>query len=243
MYRILPIFVIFLLLTSTVVSPTYAAIVSVSNEGEMTMNVLPAQDDAALTPKPDYLKVTNVANTNTSEQSEIEVKNESGKVELVVNDGKEVHLADVTGYSDEIIEIEQRREPDRITISVSGDGFLLKEKNTKAYTSFPIKVDPEQRRISVETTSGEQYIAVLPSEALSQLVQGNVLNVIDGDYLIISEGEMGEVQYTIHGKRTLDILNIFQYEVPITAHISASSGEVLTVEQPVWLPIASFLFA
>lgn len=227
----------------TLISPTSAAIVSINKSGEVIMNVLPAHDEIVSSPEPVSLQVTNIANTGKpSEKAEVALRNTSGKVELSVNDGKGTQLADVTGYNSEIIEIEQRQAPSKISILASGEGFLLKERNISAYTSFPITIDPEQKKIYVETTAGEQYLGVLPSDALVQVIQGQIIDVIDGDYLILSNGELGEVQYTIHGKKTLDILNIFEYEVPVSAVISAANGNVISVEQPLWLPIASFLF-
>lgn len=232
------IFLLFLAYT-----PVSAAFVTVQQNGEVIMNVLPAQDDIESAKQPDSLKVTNVANTDTpSQTAEIAIKNQSGKVELTVNDGSNTQLADVTGITDEIIEIEQQDAPSKISVLASGEGFILKEKNISAFTSFPITIDPAQKRISLQTSSGAQFLSILPAEALGQVVQSRIIDVIDGDHLTLTNGELGEVQYSIQGKRTLNILNVFEYEVPVAASVSATNGKVIAIDQPIWLPIASLLF-
>ena len=150
-------------------------------------------------------------------------------------------MSDIEDIKKEIEEIKKEIE-DNKSILASGEGFLLKERNISAYTNFPLIIEPLDKKIIVRTSTGEQFISILPSDALVQVVKGNVLDVIDGDYLILSDGEMGDVQYTVHGKKTLNILNIISHEVPVKAVVSAVDGQVLSVEQPIWLPLASLLF-
>lgn len=222
-----------------------ASLVSITNKGEIEWNVLPARDEIlASSPEPETLRVKNIAqNTNSNESAQVQLRNNAGKVTLTVNDGTNTQEADVTGYADEIIEIEQQTTPARIAILASDGGFLIREQNVTAHTAYPLAIEPEIKRIVVETNSGKHFLGVLPSEALSQVVKGNILDVIGDNDVQITEVEAGELQYAIAGKKTLNILHIFEYEVPVTARVSAIDGQILAVDQPVWLPIASFLFA
>ncbi len=243
MLRVISAIIISALLLFQSSALSFAAVVTVNKSGDIVWNVLPAHDELGSSPQPDSLTVTSVAQAGyTSEKAEVSLVNNGGKVELSVNDGNGYKQADVSDYKSEVVEIEQRELPKKISILVSGNGFLLKEQSVSAFTDFAITIEPENKRISVSTPTGMQYLDILPSEALGQVIQGQLLDIVDGDYLILSDSTAGQIQYTIHGRKTLDILNIFKYEVPVSANVSAVDGKVLSVEQPVWLPIASFLF-
>lgn len=225
------------------VSVASASLVNVHYEGDVEWNVLPATDDFT-SPKPDSLLVTNIApDNNQPKTAQVRLDNSEGKVTLTVNDGMQTKQADVTGYEAEIIEIEQQASPSKITILSSDGGFLIREDNVSAHTSFPITIDPEERRIVIETNSGKHFIGVLPSAALTQLVNSQVIDSLGEDNIVINQSETGELEYAVPGKKILGILNLFDYEVSVTAKVSAINGKIINVEQPVWLPIASFLFS
>jgi len=223
---------------------SFAAVVTVDEAGSVFWNVLPAYDEVDTSPQPDSLEVKNVAiNGTTSDKSKISLTNNSGIIELIVNDGNITKEAEITNFDQEIVEIEQKELPKRISIVASGNGFLLKEQNVTAFTSFPITVEPEEKRIIVGTPSGQQYLKELPSDVLTQAIKGQIIDVVGDGYLVITSGDQGQVYYLIEGMKTLNILNIFRYEVPVSANISASDGKVISIQQPFWLPIASFLFS
>lgn len=221
----------------------FAAVVKVKNSGEVIWNVLPAFDEAGID-APERLSVTSIAKAqNSSESAEVSLINKSGKVELSVNDRNGSKYADVTNYDSEVVEIEQYDFPKKISISVSGEGFIVKESSVSAFTEFPITVNPDDKRISLTTKTGQQYLSILPSEALRQVIQGQVIDVVDGDLVLNDNVTTGQVEYVIFGKKTFNILNIYRHEIPIAANVSAIDGKVVFVDQPIWLPIVDLLFS
>jgi len=51
-----------------------------------------------------------------------------------------------------------------------------------------------------------------------------------------------ELQYVIAGEKVFDILGLMEYSVPVTTFISASTGEILSIDSPTWFKYIKFLF-
>ena len=222
-----------------------AAFVTIEQNGEVLFNVLAYEDDLLATvPESESLQVTNIANNpGASASSEVYLKNEDGKVSLTVKQGGNETEKDLSNYSDDIVEIVQRKKAETVTIVKNDDGFSVVQKGFSADTTFPIKIDPESREVSLETPSGLRYLAILPFDAVERLVKANVISYTKLEKGIeITESDSGELLYKVPGERELNILNFLDYPVEVTASISATTGKLVEVDQPVWLRVLGFLF-
>jgi hypothetical protein len=52
-----------------------------------------------------------------------------------------------------------------------------------------------------------------------------------------------KLAYEIAGDRIVNLFNIYKYAVPVKVQVSASTGEIISIDQPTWLKVVSFLFA
>ena len=53
----------------------------------------------------------------------------------------------------------------------------------------------------------------------------------------ISESSDGNLYYYINGIKQVGIKSVYIYDAPVSAKISAVNGEILEVNQPIWLKI------
>ena len=148
----------------------------------------------------------------------------------------------MTNYQDEIVEIEERPEVERFTISLSEGKFIIDQGGILAETYFTINIEPKTAELTLETPSGFRYLSILPREAVETILRAKTINRLkEGSKLIISE-QNRELSYEIFGDRVIDVFNLVEYSVPVSSRVSASTGEILSVNQPTWLRILGFLF-
>jgi len=199
---------------------------------------------AANIPEKESLQVTNIASTpNPAGNAEVYLKNEDGKVSLTVTQGDTETKKDVSGLQEDIVEIVQRQKAETVTILSKDNGFSIVQKGFSADTNYPIKIDPKSREVSLDTPSGLRYLAVLPYEAVERLVKANVISYTKLDQnMEIAESDSGELLYNVPGERELNILNFLNYPVEVTASISATTGRLVEIDQPIWLRVLGFLF-
>ena len=74
--------------------------------------------------------------------------------------------------------------------------------------------------------------SVLRSKKINRIGVDNKLNIIENDR---------ELSYEVGGERVINLFNIVEYSVPVTVQVSASTGEILLVDQPTWLKVLGFL--
>lgn len=223
-------------------SPTEAkaALVHVQTDGNIIVNVLGAEDSIALgIPKKESLQIKQIASSDTSNTSQVSLDQEDGKISLNVATTEGQKSMDVTGYKDSLIEIEERSQANKVQIGLLDGKFSITEKGIVATTEFPISIDPGSASINVSAPSGVRYLAILPFEAYQSLVKARIISTINGQ-LTISEGDKGELSYTIPGQKIINVFNLFSYPVDVNTTVSASTGEVLSIDEPVWLKVLGF---
>jgi len=240
--------VVFLLALVWLMTPKEvdAALVNIREGEGVVWNVLSYEDELEIgVPTKESLAFKNIAQAPTpGPDSSVTLSRKDGKVSLrVISEGGTTER-DVTGFSHDLIEIEERDEPKRVVIINLDDGFGISQRGILAKTIYAINVDSKDRKISVEAPSGLRYVAILPYEALSGLLKADIIDRLNPEEQIrLSEGEKGELEYNISGEKIVDLFNLVDLPVSVTTSVSASTGEVLHVDQPVWLGVLSFLFA
>ena len=240
MKRAIPVIVILLELLS--IKPTFASLLVVKNEGEIVWNVLAEEDNLSLdVPKHSYLEVTKIAQVNPSESSLVVLKRQDGKISLSVDSGDEKKQLDVTNWKEDVIEVEERAEVKKLVIKIVDEKFRLEQNGISAITEFPVTIDSKSARLSIETSGGQTFLSIFPKEAVDSLLRAKFVNKIPDSNIELIEKDK-ELQYVIAGEKVFDILGLMEYSVPVTTFISASTGEILSIDSPTWFKYIKFLF-
>jgi hypothetical protein len=236
------IFLLFCFLTPPSVN---AGLVLIDKQGEIVWRVLSSQDYIALgIPKRETIEVKELAEKTTpSSDAKISLKRSGEKVFLnVESEGEEKEL-DVTNYEEELVEIEERGESQTVRIGVLDEKFSIEQRGVIALTHFPINIDSKSAELSVVTPSGARFLSMLPYGAVESVLRARVINKLTEDRKInLSEGDRGELLYTISGFRLIDVFDILSYPVDVTVKVSASTGEIVNIDQPLWLKVFGFIF-
>lgn len=220
-----------------------ASLLLINKEGRIILKVLSSQDTHGLEiPRREYLAIKAVADQTSDSDAEVSLSKLDGKVTLDVSGSTGQKSLDVTNYQDEIVEIEERPEVERFTISLDEGKFIINQDGISAETYFTININPQTAGLTLETPSGFRYLSILPKEAVETILRAKTINRLkEGSRLVISE-QNRELSYEIFGDRVIDIFNLVEYSVPVSSQVSASTGEILSVNQPTWLRILGFLF-
>jgi hypothetical protein len=109
-------------------------------------------------------------------------------------------------------------------------------------TDFPINIRPKENELSVTTDSGAIFLSILPIEAAESALRSRFISRVSKKGIYLSEEEVGVLAYQVEGEKVFNFFNLFEYSIPVTTHVSASTGEILAVKGPEWFKIFSFLF-
>jgi hypothetical protein len=226
-----------LLLTSTSVK---AALVTVEKNGLVQVNVLAAQDSLALTiPKREDLEIKDIALSVDEGVPSIYLTKTGETVQLKVKTDNEEKSLDVTNFSGDVIEIEERGEVQKIKIYVKDKKFVLSQGGIQVSTDFPVNINPESAEISVKTDSGVKYLSLLPKDATEVLLRSKTLTNIPTDSKVNLIEENGVVVYEITGVKKVNLFNVADYNFDVSSKVSASNGEVVSTNEPIWLKLMS----
>jgi hypothetical protein len=233
----------FLILTLVFPSQAHASLVVIDKKGEVIWKVL-ASESALGVPKSSEIIVKSLAAGTPGVSSLVSLLREGDKVTLSVKEGQEEKSLDVTQLGGEIIEIEERPSARKVKIGVLGEKFLIEEEGTLALTDFPIKIDPQRAELSVVTSTGHRILPFLPKEALEVALRAKIISKErQGATIELTEGGQGELAYQIPGEKTINLLNLFKLNIPVSTSVSALTGEILFIDQPAWLRVLGFVFS
>lgn len=215
-----------------------ASFVEVDGQGKVIVKVLSSEANSLPVNKPDDLEVKRAAGEESGADL-ISLARDGERISLSVGNEKRF---DVTSWEEDLVEVEERDNVKKILISVKDNRFIIRQEEVSAVCDFPIRIDPVKNRFTVETPSGEKYLAVLPYDAAQSALRAKAISSFSNSSMDITEEEK-DLSYSVKGEKSLNILNVYRLNLPVTAKISASTGEVLGTDEPVWLKILSFLMA
>lgn len=193
-------------------------------------NVLGDEDQAA-----DGVKVKTKVEDDGSRKVEIEKDNvkfkfeqENGEVKLKVEneEGKEVE-----DHDDKREELEDELEDEDIDVATEDGHMVIEHNRVRARTNFPLSINPETKEFIVTTPAGERSVAVLPDEAIqNMLAQGFFTRDVSSEISLHD----GNVVYEIKGQREHNFLGFVPVTTPQTVMVSAQTGDVIAQTQS-WL--------
>ena len=224
-------------------SEVEASILSVGVNGEITWKVLSEQDGMGLDiPTHSYIEVKKVGDDRVDPKSSIELSKSGEKISLYVFNENEKRQIEVTNTNFDLIEIEERPEVQKVNIGIDGDKFRLQQRGFIALTAFPIKIDPVTARLTVGTGSGDRYLSVLPYQAVQGVLRSKLISRVNDNRLEIIEEER-ELQYHFSGEKVFNIFDLFEYSIPVSLKVSATTGETVSIEGPVWYKVVGFFLS
>lgn len=233
---------LFFLLALVVFVPVARAdsLVNVTNAGNVVVNVLSAQDIADLAiPQSEYLKVKSAVSTAPA-TAKIALTRDGDKTLLTLENGESL---DVSSFKSGLVEIEERSKQKHFDISTNSDGFVLTQDGLSVTTNYDIAIDPASARVSLTTPSGAKYLAIFPREALDTTLRSKVITKVssEGSMALSDRADQGLV-YKINGEKVLNFFNLYKHPVSVSADVSATTAQIVSVDQPPWLYVLSYLF-
>jgi len=237
------IFSFFFLFLFSVSNVQAESLLIIDNQGDVVWKVLSSTDSVSLSmPQREYLEVTDVAVGDALDNTKISLAKDGENINLNIASSEGDKSLDVTNWQDDLIEIEERGETQRLVIKVSNGEFSIEQKGIVVTTDYPININPKKNEISVQTPSGIRFLSVLPIEAAESILRAGVMTRLTGERTSLLEGERGELVYEMNGEKVLNIFNLLDYPVEVKTKVSVLTGEIVEIDQPTWLRIVSFLF-
>jgi len=231
-----------LLVSFIFVSPVTidAALLVVSEGGNVVWNVLSEDYSADLEiPESESIEVARVSGEDLDER--IKLQKEDGKVSLLTQSGSGEKKLDLDGIEEDVLEIEERPEVQKVVVSIVDGNFSFKQKGVSAVTEYPVNIDPRQAKVSLSTPTGEQYLSILPYDAYSIVVRSRLISEVTDNRSILIEEEEG-LLYLFKGDKVFNLLNIYKHKIPVEMKLSASTGEIVAVDSPTWFKLIKFLY-
>lgn len=180
----------------------------------------------------------------------LEREGDEFRLKVEGEDGEETEIE-----GDDILTVEERADHNQIrirTFSTSADQArnraIVERLNTQALTDLPLSINLETNELTVTTPAGERVVAVLPDQAVQNMLAANVIDRIGGQQLadIIEQSgvealervielteEDGVPVYEIEGAKDHRLLGFFPVTTDVTVTVSAETGEVVATHQSV----------
>lgn len=150
----------------------------------------------------------------------------------------------------EIFKVVDRADKSGIKISTAGGELLVSRNNVGATSNFPLRVDLNTNQLIVTTPAGTKVVTVLPDQAVQNMLAANVISRLGSSVLnkvasvsgVIQLGEQNNVPiYEIQGIKQFNLLGFIPVERPVTAVVSAETGELVTTQQSLLTRIVDLL--
>jgi hypothetical protein len=232
------VFFSFLIVGVFVPSTVSAAMVGVSMNGDVTFNVL-AYESEGMT---ESVEIKRLVEGKIPIGERINLSsNDEGRARLLVSSNGKSYEADVTDFSGDIVEVVENVAPKTVRVTHSEGEFLIQQSGYTARTQYPINIDASSKEFSVRTEHGSTFLAVMPYDAVTDLFRAGILSDIgDGVEVILGIGEHGDLAYVAQGVRAIKLFKLIELSVPVTASVSATTGELSVIEQPIWLSVFGY---
>jgi len=238
--KFVAVFITSVLLVLSFSKNTFASLLVVNKQGQVSWNVLSFTTDG----KPEIPQSLSLeikqSELNSQDETRLALVKDGENLNLKVLSGSSERNLNVGDVKDKVIEIEERPESQRVAFGILGNTFSIVQRNVSATTQFPININPKSAKVSVTTKSGERYLAIFPYEAYQSALRAKVLSG-QTEMMNLNEDIDGVLVYKIPGEKSINFFDIYTLSMPVVANISAQTGEVVSTEAPVWFKIISYI--
>lgn len=164
-----------------------------------------------------------------------ELENEDGKLKIKAKekDGTETELE-----GESIDDINDALKEEGIHIaSASGNNLRIRKGEFEAETHFPLSIDPATNMLTVTTPAGIKNVAVLPDQAVANLLKNNYINSVASGSATSTKQNIilgllnNDPAYQINGISNQKLLGLFPVEIANTSFVSATNGNVIKVDE------------
>lgn len=214
-----------------------ASLMVIDKEGNINWKVLSYESSLALdVPSDSNIEVTKVVDKAANGKTIVTLRKEDDRITLSEVGGREL---DVSSWENDVIEMEERGDVRKLKVTIEDGKFALEQDGVKAVTEYPIEIDAKENNISVETETGYKYLALLPYDAAQSLLRTKIATNVNAQDMKVVEYEK-DIAYLVNGEKVVNLLNVYDLKLSVSAYISASTGEVMMVE-PSWLGVVNYL--
>ncbi len=218
---------------------TKAKLLTVNNEGEVVWNVLSLQDEVWVDNEIEDFSVRQVTQVNSVGNELINISQKDGEVKLSVGSGESTKEINLDNTNQELIEIEERQATQKLLIGKRDGHFTIQQSGITVNTLLPIQINPKTAKLSLTTSSGENYLYVLPRDAIRSILRTKVITDTKGDLELTEVND--SLVYKIPGEKVIPLLNLYNYSFAFDSYVSAQTGELVSVDAPTWYKIFGFL--
>jgi hypothetical protein len=221
-----------------------AKVLTVTKEGGVVWNVLSDEDSIALgVSQEPGLEVKAVYDQGPVTNAKISLSKEDGGAGLTIiseSGEKEMRLENTDG---DLVEIEARPMASLIKIGLIDGIFTIRQEGVLAKTDYAISIESQNAKLTLAAPTGQRYLYVLPQDAINSVLRAKTLTNVDASKDIRIVEEDGDLVYKLSGEKHLNLFNLYDYPVELEASISATTGEIVKTNAPIWLSLVSYLLS
>lgn len=193
-------------------------------------------------------------------RTRVDVYSGGVKVRHETRDGRVVIKAETEGgegvEGQDLLEIEDRLDKAGIKIATEGGKLVVARNNIGALSNLPLQLDLNTNQLVASTSAGSRVLTTLPDQAVQNMLAANVISRLDSQTVleqaqlgnltsvsgVIALGERNGVPvYEINGLRDHRLLGFIPVTTPVTAVVSAQTGQLVTQEQSLLASIVDLL--
>lgn len=139
------------------------------------------------------------------------------------------------------VEVKEGMGESKIKIRSGKNKFEFQQEGAKfsVESNFPLSVNPTTRELTVTTPAGSKVVAVLPQQAIDNMLSAGIVTTTTG--VDLKTEPDGSLSYNIDGTKNEKLLGVFDVAVPKNLIVSAQTGQVLVVNQSIFSKILDFL--
>lgn len=135
-------------------------------------------------------------------------------------------------------------EKEGIKIATEGGQPIFARNRIAARVNFPLSVDPLTNSLIVTTPAGQKTVTVLPDKAVQNMLNNGIISQVASpsaneetknlgslNGMVDLEDRNNEMVYKVPGVKTSKIFGLIPVSMPVTAYVSAQTGNLVTKEQ------------
>lgn len=170
-----------------------------------------------------------------------EIENGKVKIETKVKEAEGETELENEAENEAVKEVEIELEKQDVKIATAPGQIALVNKKVGALSTFPISVNPTTRQLTVTTPAGSKVVAVLPQEAIDNMLAAHIMDDVVSEKvnsslasipdLVKLEIKNGVLSYRVKGTKTHRLLAVIPIKTEVETFISAENGQVVETTQ------------